>query len=147
MATATMRWFGQAPKALLNKEVDYLDDTIRGMLTTGAYVPNQDSHDYKDDVTNEVSGAGYAPGGNALVNKSVTYAAAGNVGKLDADDMSWPSSTITSARVLVIYDDTPATAATKPLLFYGVFDGDVTTSNSTLLVTFDADGIVTWTAS
>src|SRR5688500_12153927 len=115
MALATMKWFGLAPKALLNKEVDFLDDVIKGMLTTVAYVPDQDVHDYLNDVTFEISGPGYLAGGTPLVNKTVTYTGAGNVGKIDADDLAWPGSTITGARVLVIYDDTPATAATKPL--------------------------------
>lgn len=108
MATTTMKSYGLAPKALFNKEVDFLDDVIKGMICTGAYVPNQDTHDYKNDVTNEVAGTGYAAGGAALTNKTITYSSAGNVGKIDADDLVWPDSPIADARVLVIYDDTPA---------------------------------------
>jgi|SRR5215213_8203045 hypothetical protein len=117
------------------------------MLTTASYVPDQDTHVYRSQVTNEVTGGGYGAGGVALVNKSITYSAAGNVGKLDADDLSWPGSTIVGARVLVIYDDTPVSNNLKPLLFYGVFDNEVTTSDAILLINFDSAGIVTWAAS
>jgi hypothetical protein len=127
MATGTMKWFGLAPKTLLAKEVDFLDDEIKGMLTTVTYVPDQDAHDYKDDVTNEVTGTGYTAGGQALANKTVTYTAGTNVGKIDADDLVWSNSTIVDARVLVNYDDTPATDTVKPLLFYSVFDANVRT--------------------
>jgi hypothetical protein len=108
MAITTLKWYGGALKAILNKEVDFLDDNIKGMLTTALYIPDQDTHLYRDQVTNEVTGGGYSAGGMALVNKSITYTGAGNVGKIDADDLAWPGSTIVGARVLVIYDDTPA---------------------------------------
>jgi hypothetical protein len=36
------------------------------MLTTVTYVPNQDTHDFKDDVTNEITGTGYTAGGVAI---------------------------------------------------------------------------------
>jgi hypothetical protein len=122
-----MKWFGLAPKTLLAKEVDFLDDTIKGMLTTVTYVPDQDADEYKDDVTNEVTGTGYTAGGMTLANKTVTYTSGTNVGKIDADDLVWSTSTIANARVLVIYDATPGTDATRPLLFYSVFDANVST--------------------
>jgi len=117
------------------------------MLTTSSYIPDQDTHDYRDDVTNEVTGAGYSAGGLILTNKTITDTGTGNVGKIDANDLSWPDSTIANAWVLVIYDDTPAAASAKPLLFYGLFDANVSTSGATLLIAIDAAGIVTWAAS
>jgi hypothetical protein len=127
MASTDMKWYGLAPKALLSGQVNFLSDTIKGMLTTVTYVPDQDTHDYQDDVTNEVSGTGYTAGGMALANKTVTYTAGTNVGKIDADDLVWSNSTIVNARVLVIYDATPGSDATRPLLFYSVFDANVST--------------------
>ena len=154
MATGTVKWYGLAPKALLAKEVDFLNDSIKGMLTTVTYVPDQDAHDYKSDVTNEVTGTNYTAGGLALANKTVTYTAGTNVGKIDADDLVWSNSTIVNARVLVIYDATPSTDATRPLLFYAIFDANVSTDNGALTATFDAapypcadrPGVVSWSA-
>ena len=108
MATGTVKWVGLAPKTLLAKEVDFLNDSIKGMLTTVTYVPDQDAHDYKNDVTNEVPGPAYTAGGLALTNKTITYTSGTNVGKIDADDLVWSASTISNARVLVIYDATPS---------------------------------------
>ncbi len=146
MATGTFKWFGNVPLAMFNKEIDLLDDSIKGMLTTVTYVPDQDTHDYKNDVTNEVVGTGYTATGNAVTTDTLTYTSGTNVMKYDGDDLTWPASSIT-ARVLVLYDSTPATDATRPLLGYVVFDANVTTDAGTLTIAFDAAGIATITAA
>lgn len=125
-----------------NKEIDWDSDTIKVALITNAYTPDQDAHDYYDDVvTNEVSGTGYTAGGNTLANKTNTYSSATNVIVLDADDTTWASSTIT-ARYAVIYDATPATNATRPLIGYVDFGSDQSSSNGNFTITWDATGIV-----
>lgn len=126
----------------LNKEIDYDSDTIKVALLTSAYTPNQTAHDYYDDVVaNEVSGTGYTAGGQALTSKTVTQDTANKVTILDAADVTWASSTIT-ARYAVIYDDTPSTNATKPLLGYVDFGSDQSSSNGNFTLTWDATGII-----
>jgi hypothetical protein len=125
-----------------NKEIDWDSDTIKVALLTNAYTPDQDGHDYYDDVVaNEVTGTGYTAGGNTLANKTNTYSSATNVIVLDADDTTWASSTIT-ARYAVIYDATPATNATRPLIGYVDFGSDQSSSNGNFTITWDATGIV-----
>ena len=125
-----------------NKEIDWDSDTIKVALITNAYTPDQDAHDYYDDVVaNEVSGTGYTAGGNTLANKTNTYKSATNVIVLDADDTTWASSTIT-ARYAVIYDATPATNATRPLIGFVDFGSDQSSSNGNFTITWDATGIV-----
>jgi hypothetical protein len=125
-----------------NKEIDWDSDTIKVALLTNAYTPNQDGHDYFDDViANQVTGTGYTSGGNTLANKTNTYDSATNVIKLDADDVTWASSTIT-ARYAVIYDATPATDATRPLIGYVDFGSDQSSSNGNFTITWDSTGIV-----
>jgi len=125
-----------------NKEIDWDSDTIKVALITNAYTPDQDGHDYYDDVVaNEVSGTGYTAGGNTLANKTNTYNSATNVIVLDADDTTWASSTIT-ARYAVIYDATPATNATRPLIGFVDFGSDQSSSNGNFTITWDATGIV-----
>lgn len=139
--------YGNALKAAFNKEVDYDTDTIKVMLLTSAYTPNQDSHDYLDDVVaNEVTGTGYTAGGAALASKTVTYDAATNTLKFDAADVTWASSSIT-ARYAVVYDDAPATNATKPLLAYFDFTTDRASSNGDFIVRWGTDGIFSATAA
>ena len=125
-----------------NKEIDWDSDTIKVALLSNAYTPDQDAHDYFDDVVaHQVTGTGYTSGGNTLANKTNTYNSATNVIVLDADDTTWASSTIT-ARYAVIYDATPATDATRPLIGYVDFGSDQSSSNGNFTITWDSTGIV-----
>lgn len=135
--------YGEFIKQSFNKEIDWDSDTIKVALLTNAYTPDQDAHNYFDDVsTHEVTGAtGYTAGGNTLANKTNTYNSGTNVIVLDADDTTWASSTIT-ARYAVIYDATPATAATRPLIGYVDFGSDQSSSNGNFTITWDSTGIV-----
>ena len=71
--TGTIYWYASAILKALNKEIDFDSDTIKVMLTTSAYAEDLEAHDYKNDVTNEVSGAGYTAGGATLSGKTITY--------------------------------------------------------------------------
>lgn len=140
----TAKWYGKAFLAAFNKEVDWIDDTIKAMATTSAYTPDQDAHDYKDDITNEAAGAGYTAGGATLGTKTLTYTAGTNVIMLDAADVVWSAATLT-ARTIVVYDDTPATNATKPLLVYQQSDADISSTDGDFTVQWNASGIATIT--
>lgn len=141
----TGKWFGNALLKALNKEINFSTDTIKVMLCTSAYVPDQDAHIYKSSVTNEVTGTGYTAGGQALTGKTIGYTAATNVIMLDAADVTWTNSTIT-ARFAVVYDDT-GTAATSALLGYVDFGADVVSSGGPFTITWDAAGLFTITAA
>lgn len=141
----TAKMYGQALLKALNKEINWSSDTIKVMLCTSAYTPDQDAHVYKDvSVTSEVTGTGYTAGGVALTTKTIGYTAATNVIKLDADDVTWATSTIT-ARYAVIYDDSPA--SNKPLLGYVDFGVDQSSSAGNFTITWDAAGLFTITAA
>lgn len=134
--------YGQFLSQALNKEIDWDTDTIKVALLTNSYTPDQDAHNYLDDViANEVTGTGYTQGGNTLANKTNSYNSATNVIVLDADDTTWSSSTIT-ARYAVVYDASPATNATRPLIGYVDFGSDQSSSNGNFTITWDATGIV-----
>ena len=141
-------WFGQALMQGVGSglaggtpNIDYLSDSMKVMLCTSSYTPNQDSHVFKSDVTNEVTGTGYTAGGVALTTKTLTYTGGTNTIAFDADDVTWASSTIT-ARYAVIYDATPGTDATRPLLAYVDFGADQSSSGSTFTIQWDAAGIL-----
>ncbi len=137
----TAKIFGLLFTALWNKEIDFDTDVIKVMLTTSTYVPDQDTHDYKDDVTNEVVGTGYTATGEALASKTVTYTAGTNKHVLDAADVTWSASTIT-ARIAVIYDSSPATDPTRPLLSYQDFISDQSSSGGDFTIQWNASGII-----
>lgn len=141
------KMYGNMLLKALNKEIDWDSETIKVMLCTSSYTPDQDTHIYKSSITNEVaSGDGYTTGGAALANKTIGYTAGTNVIKLDADDCVWTASSIT-ARYAVFYDDSPATDATKPLLGYVDFEADKVSASGTFTITHDAAGIFTSTAA
>lgn len=133
--------------AVFNKEVDILDDTIKVILCTSTYSPDQDTHDYYNDITNELStGSGYTSGGATLANDTFTYTAGSNLWTYDGDDTSWSTATLT-ARYSPVYDSSPGTAATDPLIMYENFGADVTSTGGTYLITWNASGLWTLTVS
>lgn len=141
------KMYGQFLAKALNKEVDYDTDTIKVMLVSSSYTPNQDTHDYLDDVVgNEVTGTGYTAGGATLASKTVNYDSTNNVVVLDAADVTWASSTIT-ARYAVLYSDAGASNALKVLIGYVDFGSDQSSTNGNFTVTWDSTGIVRLTVA
>lgn len=139
---ATSKAYGNLTKAVFNKEVDWDTDDIRVMLLSSSYTPNQDTHDYLDDVSGfEVTGTGYTAGGAALASKTSTYDAASNTLVLDAADVTWANSTIT-ARYAVIYDNSGAAPASKPLVAYVDLVSDQASNNGNFVLEWDASGIL-----
>ena len=131
--------------AAFNKEIDLLADTIYLMLCTNSYVVAQDTHDYKDDVTNEVSGTNYTAGGTQLLTDTFTYTAGTNVWKYDAADTVFSNVTITGIRIGVIYDRTPASDATRPLILSQEETSDFSPSAADFTMQWNASGIFTIT--
>jgi len=135
--------YGAGVAKFFTKEVNFTADTIKVMLCTSTYVPDPDTHAYKSSVTNEVVGTGYTAGG-ATVTGAISLDATNNRVRLVITDPSWPTSTIT-ARTAVLYDSTPATDATRPVIAYLPFGADVASTNATF--TLDADnveGVLRW---
>jgi len=137
----TARLYGRVFLAAFNKEIDWVDDVHKAMLVTSLYTPDQDAHDYKNDVTNEVVGTGYVAGGNVIGSRTITYTGATNKITLDGADVQWPNSTIT-ARTAVVYDDAPVGDAAKPLIGYQQSDIDLSSNNGTWEIVWHANGIV-----
>lgn len=140
------KFYGKFFNSAFTKKLDLTADAIKVMLTTSSYTPDQDAHDFKDDVTNEVSGTGYTATGVTLTSPTLTYTGGTNTLAFDAADVSWTSSTIT-ARYAVIYDSTPGTDATRPLIMYVDFGADVSTTAGTLTLTWDAAGLCSVTVA
>lgn len=103
-------------KHLMSGNIAPLTDTLKCMLVTSSYTPDQDAHEYADDVTNEVTGTGYTAGGATLASKTITQDNDNDVVVFDFADPAWTDSSIT-ARGAVIYKDT-GTPSTSPLIAY-----------------------------
>jgi hypothetical protein len=141
----TAKLYGLALQSAFSGEINFSANTIKAMLTTSGYTPNQDTHRYKSSVTNEVSGTGYTAGGVTLASKTVTYDSSSNTLTLDAADLAWSGSTIT-ARYLVIYGST-GTDSTSPLICYVDFGADVATSGGAFNYVFPSTGLVQLTVA
>lgn len=134
-------------KSAFNKEIDFDTDTVKVMLCSATYSPNQDTHQYKNSVTNEVSGTGYTAGGATLSGKTVTYNAATNTFMMDATtDPSWATATVSGIRYAVFYIDT-GSAATSPLLSYMDFETDQSVTAQLLTLVLPASGILQLTVN
>lgn len=144
-AVVTAKWFGNALlgqfSATAARRVDWVTDTVKVALVKSAYVPDQDKHDFWNDVSaNEITGTGYTAGGKTLAEKTSKYDEASNTVRLDAKDTEWTEATFT-ARFAVIYKDTGA-AETSPVLAYVDFGADQTVSSGTFKIEWDTDGVM-----
>ena len=112
--------------------IDFDTDTFKIMLVSSSYTPNKDTHDRRDDVTNEVTGTGYSTGGSTIAC-TVTKDTANDKVTLSFAATSWASSTIT-ARAAVVYKSRGGASSADELVFYNDFDADVSTTNGTFTV-------------
>lgn len=114
------------------------------MLVTDAYTPAYDTHDFRSDITNEVTaGSGYTAGGQALQATpawTVGSPAAGQIA-YDSPDPAWATSTITDAMAAILYHTT-GLSTTDPLYMLSDFGTAVSTANGTLTVQVDTNGWV-----
>ena len=77
MADAVVSFFANMPVKALNKEIDFNTDALKCQLHTSTYAPNLLTHDYQDDLTNEVAAGGeYVTGGVAMTTCAVTLVTA-----------------------------------------------------------------------
>ena len=129
----TFKWFGNGLLNVAKGAIDLDTDTFKIMLTTSSYTPNQDTHDFRDDVTNEVVGTGYTAGGATLAGVSVTYDAGSNEVRISWTDPTWTTSTIT-ARTAVIYKSRGGASSADELLAYVTESGDVSSTAATFTV-------------
>jgi hypothetical protein len=119
--------FNSALDDMANGNIDFGSDTFKCMLVTSSYTPNKDTHNRRDDVTNEVSGTGYSSGGDA-VTVSVTLDTANDRVDIALGAAAWSSATIT-ARAAVYYKSRGGASSADELVAYIDFGGDITSTN------------------
>lgn len=107
-------------------------DTFRAMLVTSSYTADQDIHDRRNDVTNEVTGTGYTAGGNTCTF-TVTQNNALNRILYTFSAVNWPTSTIT-ARGAVIYKARGGASSADELIAYNDFGTNIVTSGTTFTI-------------
>lgn len=145
----TAKWYGKAMLHMAQGEVIWKasgGSTIKVLLATSSYTPNQDTHEYLSDITNELtSGGGYTSGGKELTLSDPTYDAASNECRLDAADVTWNALNKADVRYAVIYKDT-GVASTSPLLGYIDFGASQAPAGVDFVIQWDASGVLKKTA-
>ena len=109
--------------------IDCDTDTFKVLLVTSTYSPDKDTHDKRDDITNEVTGTGYTAGGETSA-VTVTLDTANDKTTIQFGAVSWTSSTIT-ARGAVYYKSRGGASSADELVAYNDFGSDVSTTSGT----------------
>lgn len=129
----TAWWYAEAFIQMLDKQIDFVTDDIAATLHTSTYTPNQDTHNFFNDLTNQLSTAnGYTNEdgtgtGKLLAGKGVTSST--NVVTLDADNVVWTfTGAGNTARILVLSDVTSNVTTTDPLILWVDFGQNETAS-------------------
>jgi hypothetical protein len=137
--------YGQFAAGLATKTMNLSSDAIKVALVTSSYTPAQATDQFwSTPQANEITGTGYTAGGAALTSVSITDTS--NVWTLSAANTSWSTATFT-ARYAVVYDSTPGTAATDPLIAYVDFGANQSPSGVTFSINWSSGQVLTITAT
>lgn len=118
---------------LAKGSIDLDTDTIKVMLVTSSYTAGEtqkDTHDRRDDITNEVTGTGYTAGGATVTVTVSASDGTNNRQDIVLGQVTWPSSTIT-ARAAVYYKSRGGAASADELIAVNDFGSDVSTTAGT----------------
>jgi hypothetical protein len=130
-----------------NGAVNLTTLTVKCMVVTAAYAPNQNTHDFRDDLgATEVSGTGYVAGGNTLANPVVSLDGAGLV-TVDFDDpATWVQNAagFSNGRRAVFYVARGGAASADELIAYSAdFGADLGNLAADFQVQLNASGLFT----
>jgi hypothetical protein len=121
--------FNRALEQWARGTIDFDTDTFKVLLTTSTYTENKDTHDFRDDVTNEVVGSGYTAGGNTCT-VTVTIDTVNDRVDISLGGTTWPTSTIT-ARKAVYYKSRGGAASADEVIAVNDFGSDVISTGGT----------------
>lgn len=139
--TANLSVYDSYKRDLQNGTIDVDTDVWIMGLSTSSYTPNAGTHEVLTDITDEVTGNGYAR--QTLVSPTLTEPV-GGTWQFDSDDAVFTAASGSIvARYYWIFDDTPTSPA-DPLFCFGELDdtpADVTTTDTnTLTLQVNANG-------
>src|SRR6185436_15769925 len=155
LGVASWNFFLSGRKKLWDGSIDLDSDTLKIALTTSSYSPNKDTHDFFDDVTNEVTGTGYSAGGATLTTKTLTATAANSWGVVWAASTAYVVGDVVKPLVSNghLYRCVVAGTSGGSAPSWTTVHGQVTVDNTatwveigTNIVTFDCDD-PSWAAS
>lgn len=119
ITTGTIVFYDKG-KGELMKSINFASSDLRILLAQSGYTPNTATHDYVNDITNEVGGGiGYT---RYALTETWTEPSAG-VWMLDSNNPTWSASGGNIvARYWVMYEYNVGTDSSSPLICYGLLD-------------------------
>ena len=149
MASVTLNLYDifRRKQASGNGGVNLSSVTVKAMVVTSGYTPNQNTHDFRDDLgATEVSGTGYTAGGNTLATPVVNLDGSGNV-SVDFDDPAvWTQNGagFTNGRRVIIYVARGGASSADELIAYSAdFGADKGNVDGDFSVLLNASGLFT----
>lgn len=141
---ATIKWFGKGIEHVAEGRVDLDTDTIKVSLHTSTWTPNQDTDDFRDDATNELSASGnYTAGGETLASVTGTYDSGTNEWRFDAADVTWTALTPSAAfRYGLIYKSRGGASSADEVIAYIDFGANQDPGGSNFTIQWHANGIL-----
>ncbi len=125
--------YNSAIDEMARGDIDFDTDTFKAMLVTSSYTPNKDTHEFRDDVTNEAPATGNYVAGGETSTVTVTKDTANDKVTIQFGAVSWSSSTIT-ARGCVYYKSRGGASSADELVAYNDFGSDVSSSGGTFAI-------------
>jgi hypothetical protein len=117
------------------------DDLWVMLLSAVPSDANLDAWDFRDDVTNEITGTGYTAGGMDLGAFTGTKDTTNNRYKIDFPDSVWAGATFSAVAALV-YKKTGGAASTDPIVGVWDFGGTKTATGGSFTIQWHADGLI-----
>lgn len=141
---ATTNTFYNKFREVVAEDVNLSTDTFKLGLTTNSYSPNLTTHTVIGDITNEVSGSGYA----RQTLASVSWAVSGTTATFSFAPVTFTASGGSIvARRFFVYDDTTSSDWLVCTGLLDSADADVTiTDGQTLTITVPVDGFFRFVA-
>lgn len=117
--------YNKALEFVAKGSIDFDTDTFYAMLVTSSYTPDKDAHDFRNDVTNEVSGTGYTADGKPTA-AVVTLDTANDRVNVTFGDVTWTAVSGFTAAAAVIYKHRGGASSADELVAYAEFTSGVT---------------------
>lgn len=114
------------------------ETAVKVLMVTDSEAPNFDTHDFRNDITAEVTGTNYTAGGVAITSTELTLSS--GVLTYDAADASWASSTIANAMAAVGYFARGGASSADELVWLSDFVSAASSSSGLFTIQVSASG-------
>lgn len=124
-------------------DAEFASTTIKVMLVDSTYVQDQ-AHEFRSDITGEITGSGYTAGGATATGVTITLTAGGQT-TMTCDPIAFGSLAATDIAGAIFYIST-GTSTTDRIIAFDGFGSIPTATTSVYTYNPDPSGVVVATA-